>query len=131
MIPNCRGKYSPTISRYEHASLPTPTLNRKLFSRIIGIFESRPPLPRYSSTWNVKNVFNYIRSQDDVSLLTLSGISVSSGQRYQTISKLSLDNMIIDENKITFVITEKLKHTRPGAHQKPLIYLAYASDKKL
>ena len=39
--------------------------------------------------------------------------------------------MIIDANKITFIITEKLKHTRPGAHQKPLIYLAYASDKKL
>ena len=104
-----------------------------------GIFESRPPLPRYSSTWNVKNVFNYIRSQDDVPLLTLKVLShrvafllaLLSGQRCQTISKLSLDNMIIDANKITFIITEKLKHTRPGAHQKPLIYLAYASDKKL
>ena len=39
--------------------------------------------------------------------------------------------MIIDANKITFIITEKLKHTTPGTHQKPLIYLAYAPDKKL
>ena len=39
--------------------------------------------------------------------------------------------MIIDANKITFIIKEKLKHTRPGAHQKPLIDLGYAPDKKL
>ena len=104
-----------------------------------GIFESRPPLPRYSSTLNVKNVFNYLRSQDDVSSLTLKDLShrvafllaLLKGQRCQTISKLSLDNMTIDANKITFVITEKLKHTRPGVHQQPLIYLAYAPDKKL
>ena len=41
------------------------------------------------------------------------------------------DNMTIDANKITFVITEKLKHTRPGVHQQPLIYLAYGPDQKL
>ena len=72
-----------------------------------GIFESRPPLPRYSSIWNVKNVFNNIRSQDDV-LLTLKDLShrvafllaLLTGQRCQTISKLSLDNMIIDETRL-------------------------------
>lgn len=58
-------------------------------------------------------------------------LALLSGQRCQTISKLSLDNMTIDESKITFVVTEKLKHTRPGAHQKPLVYLAYPTDKKL
>ena len=26
----------------------------------------------------------------------------------------------IEDSKVTFVITEKLKHTRAGTHQKPL-----------
>jgi hypothetical protein len=54
-----------------------------------------------------------------------------SGQRCQTISKLSIDNMFIEDLKITFVVAEKLKHTRPGTHQKPLVFFAYPTDKKL
>lgn len=39
--------------------------------------------------------------------------------------------MSIADSKVTFVITEKLKHTRAGTHQKPLEYLAYPIDQKL
>ena len=39
--------------------------------------------------------------------------------------------MSIDDSKVTFVIAEKLKHTRAGTHQKPLEFLAYPIDRKL
>ena len=54
-----------------------------------------------------------------------------SGQRCQTIFSLSLDNMSIEDSKVRFTITEKLKHTRAGTHQKPLEFLPYPIDQKL
>lgn len=104
-----------------------------------GVFEKRPALPRYSSIWNVNVVFAYIRKQKSVYLLSLKELThrlafllcLLSGQRCQTIYKLSLDNMSTEESRITFVITEKLKHTRVGTHQKPLEFLAYPIDRNL
>lgn len=104
-----------------------------------GVFEQRPALPRYSSTWNVNVIFDYIRKQPSVHLLSLRDLTrrlafllcLLSGQRCQTISVLSIDNMSIDDSKATFVITEKLKHTRAGTHQKPLKFLAYPTDRNL
>ena len=104
-----------------------------------GVFEKRPALPRYSSTWDINVVFSYIRKQEPVHLLSLRDLShrfafllcLLSGQRCQTIFKLSLDNMSIEDSKVTFVVTETLKHTRVGSHQKPLEFLAYPIDQKL
>ena len=104
-----------------------------------GVFESRPALPRYSSTWNVKDVITYIQKQANITLLTLKDLShrvafllcLLSGQRCQTISKLSIDDVFIENLKITFVVTEILKHTSPGKHQQPLIFLACPNDKNL
>ena len=35
------------------------------------------------------------------------------------------------EAKITFLISYKLKHSRPGVHQQPLVFMAYVADQKL
>ena len=104
-----------------------------------GVFETRPSLPRYSSTWDINIAFNYIRQQKPLSLLSLKDLShrvafllcLLSGQRCQTLSKLSIENMTIDQSTVTFIITEKLKHTRVGAHQEPLQFLAYPPDRNL
>ena len=80
-------------------------------------------------------VFEYIRKKKSVQSLSLNELNHSpafllclSGQRCQTIYKLSLDNMSIADSKITFVISETLKHTRAGTHQRPLEFLAYPDD---
>ena len=71
-------------------------------------------------------VLEYIRKHKSVQSLSLNELNHSlafllclSGQRCQTIYnyKLSLDNMSIVDSKITFVISENLKHTRAGTHQ--------------
>ena len=103
-----------------------------------GIFELCPSLPKYTTTWNVNLAFEYIRKHD-LALLTLQGLShriafllcLLSRQRCHTVSKLFIDNMILEDDKVTFLITEKLKHTRIGTHQKPLEFLAFPHDKKL
>ena len=103
-----------------------------------GIFELRPSLPKYSATWGVNLAFEYIRKHD-LLLLKLKDLSyrmafllcLLSGQRCQTVSKLFLDNMVVNEDKVTFLITKKLKHTRIGSHQKPLEFMAFPRDKRL
>ena len=103
-----------------------------------GVFELRPSFPKYTTTWSISTVFTFIR-KSPLSKLTLKELSyriafllaLLSGQRCQTLSKLSIDNMLISEEKITFVILEKLKHTRINSHQKPIEFLSYPNDSNL
>ena len=39
--------------------------------------------------------------------------------------------MELSDFKCTFVITEKVKHSRVGTHLKPVEFLAYSEDEKL
>ena len=72
-----------------------------------GVFETRPSLPRYSSTWDINVAFNYIRQQKPLSQLTLKDLShrvafllcLLSGQRCQTLSKLFIENMSINQSR--------------------------------
>ena len=104
-----------------------------------GIYETRPSLPKYCSTWDVNVVFNHLRPQEtgvSLSLKELSHrlaflLSLLSGPGCQTINKLSIDHMVIEDSKVTFVVREKFKYSRPGNHQQPLIFTAYSDDRRL
>ena len=81
-----------------------------------GIFRLRASLPKYSATWDVNLAFEYIRKHDlvllkwkDLYYRIAFLLCLLSGQRCQTVSKLFLDNMVVNEDKVTFLITEKLK----------------------
>ena len=54
-----------------------------------------------------------------------------SGQRCQTIQYLNVEHMDVTENEYIFHIVEKLKHTCPGVHQKPLRFIKYESEPRL
>ena len=112
-----------------------PTVKR--FMR--GVFQLRPSLPRYQSVWNVHSVFNFIRSQPCVQDLSLRALTLRltfllcllSGQRRQTIQALRLDHLHVTPSAYTFQIIDKLKQTRPGFHQKPIVYEKYVSEPTL
>ncbi|KAJ8034638.1 hypothetical protein HOLleu_21560 [Holothuria leucospilota] len=64
-----------------------------LISRLLkGIFNLRPPMPRYQETWDVKVVFRYLRTLSPASRLTLKQITLklsmilalTSAQRVQS-----------------------------------------------
>lgn len=104
-----------------------------------GVFEQRPSLPRYTSTWDVNTVLEFLRrlpNKEDLTLKVLTQkvvmlMALLTGQRSQTLHALDTSNMEIKESKITFYIREILKHTKPGRHQQPIEFLAFEQDTAL
>lgn len=104
-----------------------------------GVYEQRPTLPRYTSTWDVNIVLEFLRclpNKEDLTLKELTHkvamlMALLTGQRAQTLHALDTSSMDITENKIIFFIREKLKHSKPGKHQQPIEFLAFDKDPAL
>ena len=58
-------------------------------------------------------------------------MALLTGQRAQTLHALDISSMEMTENKITFYITEVLKHTKLGRHQQPIEFVAFKQDPTL
>lgn len=111
----------------------------RLVSRFLkGVFETKPALPKYKRIWDAGKVLIYLRSltlNAELSLKQLTRklvmlLALLTGQRCQTIHKLDTQLMQKLPGKYVFTIGEKLKHTRPGTHQKPIEFMSY-EDKDL
>lgn len=104
-----------------------------------GAFNIRPPAPRYKDTWDPTVVLTLISQwhpphQLDLKKLTLKLLMLTllvSGQRLQTLSLMSLDNMHVSSNSYSFVITDLLKQTRPGYKNPTVVLRAFPSDERL
>ena len=114
--------------------------SRPLVSRFIkGIFESRPGLPKYFETWDVKQVFSYLQPLHPPESLTLKDLThklvmllaLLSGQRHQTLHSLSVSDIKLNPDKCVFVIKALLKTSRPGRHISSLEFVAYQPDPRL
>ena len=62
-----------------------------------------------------QQIFNRLRSGKSPALC-IKDLSQSFFYHY-------IDNMTVEESKITFIITEKLKHSRACVHQQPLVFM--------
>ena len=111
-----------------------------LVSRFIkGVFESRPALPKYSETWDVKQVFSYLQPLHPPESLTLKDLThklvmllaLLSEQRRQTLHSLSVSDMKLNPDKCVFVIKALLKTSGPGRHISSLEFVAYQPDPRL
>ena len=104
-----------------------------------GVFELSPSFPRYQCIWDVNIVLDYLRttfmstgmSLKSLTLKLVILLALLTGQRHQTLHCLRLDGLTLESNKCVFCITEVLKHTRPGHHQKPIELLAFEPDHRL
>ena len=93
-----------------------------------GIFNIRPALPRYVTTWDVTKVFTFIKSKPALTNCDLKTLShrlaillcLTTGQRDQTIKYLNLDCIKISSDKVLLFVPETLKTTRPGHHLPPI-----------
>ena len=99
-----------------------------------GAFEFRPTFKKYKSIWNVKQLFDYFRRLGDSSLLSVELLGkklallltiLSGGQRTQTIHAIDILDIKILPDKCIIPIYEKLKHTNPERHLKPLEFPVY------
>ena len=102
--------------------------SHKLVARFMkGIFVERPSLPRYSVTWDVDIVLDYLKtiSINDISLNMLTKklallLALCSAQRVQTIKAIKLSQAHITESACIFYLDSVLKTTTPRRHQSPL-----------
>ena len=93
-----------------------------------GVFNIRPALPRYVTTWDVTKVFTFIKSKPTLTNCDLKTLShrlaillcLTTGQRDQTIKCLNLDCIKISSDKVVLFVPETLKTTRPGHHLPPI-----------
>ena len=108
----------------------------KLYMR--GVFNVRPPAPRYKDTWDPQLILTLLKSwspahQISLKLLTFKVVVLVllvTGQRIQTLAVLSLDFMTVDLNakNITFKIFDLIKQSRPGFRNPIVLLKNFPSD---
>ena len=104
-----------------------------------GVFNQKPPAPRYRTTWDVKLVLDLFRKQATVSSLNLRELTLKtcmlialvSAQRQQTLHLLNLDTMQMTSSSVIFQINDLLKQSRPGRTGFNLNVRKYPPDPKV
>ena len=99
----------------------------------------KPPLPRYTATWDVSKVTDYLRklvpleslSFKDLSKKLVILLALSSAQRVQTLQALNINNMSIEETKIVFTVVQRLKTSRPGHNSLPVMIAKALRNKSI
>ena len=114
--------------------------NQPLISRFMkGVFRTRPPVPRYESTWDVQVVLSHLCSlavPNELDLKSLTHklvmlVALVSAQRTQSIHLLDLQFMKESTDQIEFVFPTHVKQSRPGYKVPSVILKAYPSDPRL
>ena len=83
-----------------------------------GVFETRPSLPRYSETWDVNVVLDYIAGlgqpeDQDLKMLTYKTVmllALLTSQRRQTLHALDITNMDSMGKSVPFLLRRCSKH---------------------
>lgn len=106
-----------------------------------GIFQSRPPLPRYCKTWDVNLVLQHIGSMGnsqelslkDLTLKLVMLVALTTAQRGQSLQLLDIQNMVQEETAYTFMLNSNLKQSKPGKSTSDLVIKlnAYPHDRNL
>jgi len=105
-----------------------------------GVFESRPSLPKYQTTWNVDIVISSLAEWPSLSTMTLMELTLRtvmllallSGQRGQTLHLLRVSDVDFPSNdQCVIVLSDVLKQTRPGHHLHPITLDAFPSNENL
>lgn len=104
-----------------------------------GVFNTKPPMPRYVDTWDPALVLRYLKSWHPPSALTLKKLTLKvamllvlvTGQRIQTLVMLDISCMSVLSDSVVFRIFDLLKQSRPGYRNPELVLKSYPKDKSL
>lgn len=107
-----------------------------LVKRLIkGVYNTRPPTPRYDAIWDTSLLMQHLRSLDNSSLTfkglvqkTVTLLTILSGQRVSTLIFFTKSLLHLTEDMAIFNIHGLLKHSRPGKSQNSIVFHAYPSD---
>jgi hypothetical protein len=104
-----------------------------------GLFNIKPPMPRYTQIWDVRSVLNFIRTQSPINSLSLKQLTLKltmllallTAQRSQSLSKLRIDKMKLSANSVVFWIDDLVKTSVPGRIGQEVKLQAYPPDRRL
>ena len=103
----------------------TKNVNTDLLKQLLkGVYNARPPVPKYCVVWDVKVVLDFLSAMRTDTLMLLSQkvttlLMILSGNRVNMLTHMKLTNLIVnmDMGECTFTFDEVLKHSRPGIRQ--------------
>ena len=103
-----------------------------------GVFNKRPALPRYNTSWDPEQVLNLFRNWEgnrnlsftDLTLKTVSLLTLLSGRRGQTIKSIKINNIFFDENEMKINLDGLQKTSKRGFNEPGIVIERY-EDKKL
>lgn len=107
-------------------------------SRLLkGVYKIRPCFPKYQSTWDTNIVLDFISQwypNEELPLNTLTKkmvtlLALSTAQRVQTLSLITLANIKINDSDIEIIIDELVKTSAPGRVQ-PHLAIPYYPNKR-
>ena len=104
-----------------------------------GVFNIKPPTPRYVDTWDPAVVLRFLKKWDPPSKITLKELSFKvamlillvTGQRIQTLALLDITCMTVRRNYVVFRVFQLLKQSRPGYKNPEFILKSFPTDKTL
>ena len=104
-----------------------------------GVFNMKPPAPRYDVVWDVKLVLDFLRKLapaesirlKDLTFKTTMLMALVSAQRLQTLHLICIDNIEIHPGQINIRIPELVKQSRPGNIGHEIKLFEYPLDERL
>ena len=111
-----------------------------LVSRFMkGVFQSRPPCPRYLATWDVSVVLSHLRSLSpkedlsfkDVTFKLTMLMALVCATRADTLHKLDLQFRVFKHDGVSFTIPQLTKTSNPKKPSLKLFFPAFPQDRRL
>lgn len=101
-----------------------------------GIFNGRPSLPKYNTTWNPDLVLNFLKTWHPCKSLKFIQLSMKvstlllllSGRRGQDIIDIDVRNIHICEDEIHITSAVLAKNTSPKFHPPPMVFKKFGND---
>jgi integrase len=111
-----------------------------VISFLKGVYNLKPPKPRYSDIWDPDTVLTYFNSKEKPVFLTTELLTkklamlilLTTGQRPQTLTALRISRMIKKDTTVEFVLTNMdIKQGRLGYEPPRIILRSYPHNVKL
>ena len=104
-----------------------------------GIYNRPPPLPKYVDIWDLTLLLKYYEQKENNDCLefkelvkkTVILFIILGVRRKQALFTLSVDNIVLKENKFILLPSKTMKHTKVNRPLEPLIYHHYPDNEKL
>lgn len=104
-----------------------------------GIYNLRPPLPKYVKTWNVSLVLTELKKLSPVKSLSLKDLTLKLSMlicliiagRTQSLHLLSVSGLIKGSKSYILQYCDLLKQTRPGRNNPVVELKAFPPDRRL